>query len=50
MTPCVCNCPGVRLPFVQYVASLAIVEAVQEQARVHLQVCSLTLNCQMNMW
>ena len=29
---------GVRLPFVQYVASLAVVHAIQEQARARLGV------------
>lgn len=29
---------GVRLPFVQYVASLAVVQAIQEQARAQLEV------------
>ncbi|KAK9835207.1 hypothetical protein WJX81_005751 [Elliptochloris bilobata] len=32
---------GVRLPFVQYVASLAVVHAIQEQARARLQGASL---------
>ena len=36
-----CCSTGVRLPFVQYVASLAIVQAVQELARERLQVPSL---------
>ena len=30
--------PGQRLPFVQYIVSLAVVQAVQEQARERLQV------------
>lgn len=29
---------GVRLPFLQYVASLAVVQAIQEQARAQLEV------------
>ena len=35
---------GVRLPFVQYVASLAIVQAVQEQAKERLQVLTSFLH------
>ena len=34
---------GQRLPFVQYVVSLALVQAIQEHAGARLQVCSIAL-------